>query len=349
MKPAGSFTLGLWYKSGATGVTQSIFQSYSDNTNANGIRLEITTTNLLTFGVGNNSASDSSTLNGSIVVADGTYHYIVVTSHNNYTQIYVDGILDVAGYTVTPTYATNYVQMGVRNVAGANVAGTWLNGQIDDLYLINGYALDEEIIRAKYLAVTAQGTNNITVTKKAIVTNVGAYSGGNTLITAYHGTDFNLVNATIASPYYSSVKVPFGFNINPNKWSVFISSNLVITQATPTLNTAYPLFSLSTPIGIWNASFQGIYDISDSNTLVSVHVLVSKSNTAIVSEFSLDAQNTTQSPSVVILYGTSAFSLHRTITNHIKTTVYLNVYSLFAGADTIGLTKPSIIFTSAYL
>ena len=98
--------------------------------------VEVTAANVLTFGVGNNSAADSTTLTGTTLVADGSWHYLVVAYRNNFTQIYVDGALEVSGYTVTPTYAaTNYVQIGVRNVAGSNVAATWVNGQIDDLFL----------------------------------------------------------------------------------------------------------------------------------------------------------------------------------------------------------------------
>ncbi len=50
-----------------------------------------------------------------------------------------------------------------------------------------------------------------TTVKYFIVTAVGAYSGGNTLVSVYGGVDYTLANAAISTPYYSTAKAPIGF------------------------------------------------------------------------------------------------------------------------------------------
>ena len=42
---------------------------------------------------------------------------------------------------------------------------------IDDVFLINGYALDENTIRLKYLSNTAQGISDINVIKNAFISS----------------------------------------------------------------------------------------------------------------------------------------------------------------------------------
>jgi len=95
-----------------------------------------------------------------------------------------------------------------------------------------------------------------TTVKYFIVTAVGAYSGGVTLITVYGGTDYTLANAAITSPYYSFVKCPLGFPVSPAKWSVTLTDTSDRTQATPTNGTVYNPGSLNivVPVGVWDLS-----------------------------------------------------------------------------------------------
>jgi hypothetical protein len=88
-------------------------------------------------------------------------------------------------------------------------------------------------------------------TKYFIITKV-AYSSVTTL-TLYGGTDYNLNNEAITNPYYSPVKAPFGFPLNPTKWTEEYSGNGAAAQANPVDGTWYNLGgSLSIPIGVWN-------------------------------------------------------------------------------------------------
>ena len=75
--------------------------------------------------------------------------------------------------------------------------------------------------------------------KYFIITAVSTYSGGNTTITVYGGTDYDLANSAISANYYSMVKSPFGFPMSPAKWSVEFTSSDTQTQSAPTNGTWY--------------------------------------------------------------------------------------------------------------
>jgi hypothetical protein len=263
LKPTGDFTIGVWAKTSTNGVMY-VFQSLSVNANFAGFALSTSSAiggvyywRLLT---GNNTGSNPgnySEVIGKTNAADGNWHHVVATVKGNYGQLYVDGNLEGAGYVVPPTYAgTNYIRIGCSNTAGSNAS--WFNGQIDDLFFINGYALDEATIRDIYLANTAQGTGNLTLTKMGIVTNVGTYSGGATPITIYSGTDFQLVNSTISNLKYSHWKVPYRFPTSKNKWTQHYTNYLTLSQSSPGVDTWYNIGSmaLSIPIGVWEVEYQ---------------------------------------------------------------------------------------------
>lgn len=327
LKPTGDFTLGCWFKTSNTGAGKSLFQTYSKNTNSAGFMFYVTSGNVLGVLLGNNTGtSDNTSMVGTTTVTDGNWHYGVLTYRNNYLQIYLDGKLEVSSYSVAPAYAaTNYVRIGTFVTTGTDLL--FMNGQIDDLYLINGYALDEKTIYDKYIAATAQGTGNITVTKNAIVTNVGAYSGSATLVTLYHGTDFMLDNATVSSPSYSSMKTPFGFNLNPDKWSVMITDVSNAAQSSPVSGTYYNLGSLAitVPIGKWRIYFNTISDAVVTTTAVRVTTLSCglSTSTSAISDFDL---RTTQIQTIPILTGAQArlnSSREKSLTMSTKTTYYL--------------------------
>lgn len=355
LKPTGEFTIGCRCKSNDTGVAQRIFQSYSVNpTNLAGIILGIGSNDKISVVIANNTGTTQNAnwnqLDGTTIINDGAYHYVVLSFRNNFLQIYIDGRLEASSYSLAPAYgSTNYVRIGCSNTTGTNAG--WFNGQIDDLFLINGYALDEETIRAKYLADTAQGSSNINVTKKAIVTDVGAYSGGNTLVTAYHGTDFMLSNATITSPYYSSVKVPFGFNINPDKWSVIVQDSTTRAQVASG-TTIYNIASLSitAPIGSWNLSLEALFQIYHISTsgVKTMTISMSNSNSSIngnmVVGFSANAVLSLRIP---------IYKVFSVLNLASKATYYLTERDDGAGGNTLYLINsesPLIIkVTSAYL
>lgn len=78
-----------------------------------------------------------------------------------------------------------------------------------------------------------------------------------TQLTLFLGTDYSLNNSAISNSYYSMLKTPYGFPINPDKWSFKLSDTRNLIQSNPIKNTWYNpgSLSLSIPIGLWNVSF----------------------------------------------------------------------------------------------
>ena len=118
--------------------------------------------------------------------------------------------------------------------------------------------------------------------KYFIITAVGAFSGGKTIITLYGGTDYTLSGGAITLPYFSYQKAPLGFPLSPAKWTQSLSDTSLATQATPTTNTFYNLgtLSLTLPIGAWDLSFscQGQYNTTAANAGVKLGLSTSNNS-----------------------------------------------------------------------
>lgn len=117
---------------------------------------------------------------------------------------------------------------------------------------------------AKYSAgmrvkLTDSGTQYFIITKVA-------YSDPNTTLTLYGGTDYDLSTGSITNPYYSVVKAPQGFPLDPLKWTVETTDTSLRSQNTPTQNTWYNPGSLtiSVPIGCWKVSYRAKIQANDS-------------------------------------------------------------------------------------
>jgi hypothetical protein len=160
-------------------------------------------------------------------------------------------------------------------------------------------------------------------TKYFIVTKVGAYSGGATIITCYGGTDYTLVataTTAITNPYFSPVKAPFGFPLSPDKWTVETTDTADRQQNASTINTWYNLGSVSTsvPIGVWNQYYKVMIQLMSAG-VVSLQITLStannsESNAAYTSQFTATAQ-----------YGALAVTSQKVLTLTSKTTHYINM------------------------
>lgn len=115
-----------------------------------------------------------------------------------------------------------------------------------------------------------------TTAKYFIVTAVGAFGGGATLITVYGGTDYTLANAAISSPYYSRQKAPFGFPVDPDKWTVESITTDSPAKTSPTSNIWYggtgltPTgVSITVPIGAWKIGYRVVIDFGSNLAAVT--------------------------------------------------------------------------------
>jgi len=166
-----------------------------------------------------------------------------------------------------------------------------------------------------------------------IITGVGAFSGGKTIITLYGGTDYNLSGGAITLPYYSVMKAPFGFPLNPTKWTQALASLNSGNQTTPTQNVWYNTGSnsLAIPIGCWNIEY---------NAYLTAQI---NSSTSIVGQTTLSTANNSESDtettrSIAILgalgninIGASLYS-NKVLTLTTKATYYLNIRTTTASA-----------------
>ena len=171
-------------------------------------------------------------------------------------------------------------------------------------------------------------------TKYGIITKV-AINGGVTEITIYGGTDYTLSNAAISDPAYSFVKAPFGFPLNPAKWTVIATDTSGATQASPAQNTWYNVngFSISIPIGLWDVDYQvgaGALDASGSTWTVMV-TLSTANNSESNGQFSayFDSASITRIFTTVIRRGIIELAA--------KTTHYLNMRTTVTNLDNLYL------------
>lgn len=168
-----------------------------------------------------------------------------------------------------------------------------------------------------------------TTVKYFIVTAVGSFSGGATLITVYGGTDYVLANAAISSPNYSVVKAPLGFPMSPAKWSVIVTDSTIRTQASPTKNTWYNLGTtacqITVPIGTWYGEYKvGLYAYRNATAATFAVATLSTANNS-ESDANWTQGGYSSNGSV-----NSTFDLHENL--HVsgiisvatKTTLYLN-------------------------
>jgi len=117
-------------------------------------------------------------------------------------------------------------------------------------------------------------------TKYGFITKVTFDDPGST-ITIYMGTDYDLDNAAITNPYYSTQKAPLGFPLDPAKWTVEVNDTTERSQLTPVQNTWYNLgsFSINVPIGSWDLGYDVyIFASTSSTTQASAEVTLCTAN-----------------------------------------------------------------------
>lgn len=191
-----------------------------------------------------------------------------------------------------------------------------------------------------------------TTEKFFIVTAVGSYSGGNTLITMYGGTDYTLAAEAITTPKWSNVKVPSRFPMSAAKWAVTLTDTTQRSQNSPTAGTYYNLGSLyiDAPIGVWNVFYKCYGQTNRSSGDCDILTTLSIANNTI------GADNLTfymlSTPGVSFQTYINIVALNGIIATS-KTRYYLNLATLSTGITTLlsrnDYKTMNIVLTSAYL
>jgi len=221
LKPTGAFSWSMRFKTSNTGAIKALMQSWSQNTNSAGLRVSITAGNVLKWDQGNNTGTTDGTnlfsLTGTTNVCDGNWHKVTISYQGNWGKIILDGKIEVMGFMLVPAYAgTNYVRIGCFCSSGTN--GSYMNGQIDDCYLINGFAVDEKWDKAQIVANIAKTTADITPT---VYLNVASVADSQLTVTGF--ADYVLYNCVISNPFYS--------HGDPLDWPVWFNYPVLPTAA----------------------------------------------------------------------------------------------------------------------
>lgn len=151
----------------------------------------------------------------------------------------------------------------------------------------------------------------------------------NSTITLYGGTDYTLTNETVSSPVFSAEKAPFGFPLNPAKWTQVTTDNQDRSQTSPTNGTWYNMGSLSLeiPIGVWEVEYFALIDTNkDAAAAVDAYVTLSTANNT-ESDTSMTARlfvSATATPSSVILELVTPTTRKRYLALTSKASYYLN-------------------------
>ena len=129
---------------------------------------------------------------------------------------------------------------------------TWTYASADDpsfTFTIAGVDLTTKYSAGMRIKLTQTTVKYFIITAVAFSTN--------TTITVYGGTDYDLADATITSPYYSTQKAPVGFPVSPAKWTVSATDTTARSQGSVSAGTWYNLGSvtISIPIGVWNTDY----------------------------------------------------------------------------------------------
>lgn len=126
-------------------------------------------------------------------------------------------------------------------------------------------------------------TQNSTV-RYAIITAISFST--NTTLTIYCGTDYavdDTATFAISVFYFSTMKSPLGFPLDPAKWSVRVTDNTQrggATTASTWTNHGTTNAQISVPIGVWHFSYQVnmLMDRSSAGTDVTCNVTLSTAN-----------------------------------------------------------------------
>ena len=191
-------------------------------------------------------------------------------------------------------------------------------------------------------------------TKYFIITKIAV--SGDTTLTLYGGTDYNLEDEAISDPYYSVVRAPYGFPLDPAGWSVVVTDTTQRTQASPTQNVWYNLGTtacqISVPVGVWNLGYK-VYANPYMPASLSVDELVTLS-TANNSESDTEFTGVTRinGASATLILGTS-IAINKFVAATTKTTYYLNAKTTVVSIANItfenGVVTMAIRAVCAYL
>lgn len=208
-------------------------------------------------------------------------------------------------------------------------SGTWSYSSADSPTFV--ISVNADVTNELHAGMKVKLTQ--TTTKYFIITNVGVFGGGVTLVTVYGGTDYTLLNAAISNPYYSPAKAPYGFPLLTTKWTIEASDSSTRSQAAPVQNTWYNLDAseqISIPIGHWRVYYM-ISMYVNKSTPCEMNASLSTANNAESDNDFTTRQYASTSELATNVYKEKYLSLAS------KTLYYLIVRTTLAGTTTFSI------------
>lgn len=116
------------------------------------------------------------------------------------------------------------------------------------------------------------------VTKYAIITAITSSA-----ITLFMGTDYTLENTSINDFYFSMLKAPFDFPMNPEKWELLFvrSSNDVYSTVTTANYYGGANNQLTVPVGAWEIEYNYTIQFTSAATTCYSRLALSQSSSEI--------------------------------------------------------------------
>lgn len=265
LKPTADFTLGIKLKTDSSAV-QGLFQVYSNNgvQASSGYLVWLNSGNVVVSlanntVVGANDGNGATFLTGNRNIADNLSHEIVVTVRDEMLQIYIDGELDAYKPCKMPVYSgTLYPAVGA--IFNTSTPSNLFSGTIDEIYMINGYALEGTTIKSLYSSNTAMTNSDIVIEKFGILNTDPYFDGTDTQLQLYLGTDYFLADTSISGVAVSNDTYPVGFPSFENKWTIHKLFTKNLFQSPSVANTVYNLggYAMTVPEGEWELSLRGL-------------------------------------------------------------------------------------------
>lgn len=356
LMPTGNFTLSAWIKTSTTGATQTIIQSFSQDTNRAGIQLFINSSNFPVLLSGANGVTQGThwqQVVGVTNVCDGLWHQITGTWDGSTLRIYVDGRLDNSiAWAVAPVYEVPVVGNTFQVIGAARLvlsATNFFTGTLDEVFLMNGTALSE----GEVYALAKSDEEFDSDIRKHFLVHLATYDGTDTTLHLFGGTDFDLLNSTISNFRYSRHRTPAGFIMQRPKWGL-ASTPTTTTQSTPTQNTWYNLGgSLSIPPGIWiidaYMSRMQIIDNTSATAVIDVFGTLSTANNSESDTANTRSNIMRESTTTGEVRVGAPVQINNNVDFLIETTLYLNARTTSSGITSIQVVDGTIKVYSAYL
>lgn len=226
-----TFTIGVWFKPETLGIAQTIIHKGDGATAAgSSYAIYLNTSNEVKFDTYVGAGAVTATA-GAAIVSTGVWYHIVATRTGGISRIYING-KNIAVTTSAGNANNTAEQVIIGNLKGA---AWYLDGIIDDLFLLNGTALSadqiKELYEGRYLGELRPNQFGTTVGLWHLNGNSTDFSGNNN-----HGTDTAIT--------YSQANGKFGqgagFNGSTSK-IILNNNNLGITTGAITFSAWFKI------------------------------------------------------------------------------------------------------------